>query len=121
MESSGQAALEQGACRFHGVGVHIAAHVDFRFVLDALVAHVVELRGFEIVDRAFVGHDCFCIFRDVIRDDLVDRVGFVVWSLDQPNGSAALPYSDHYVFVLELAAMAALFSSDIGLVDFDYS
>jgi len=121
VEGSGQAALEQRECRFNGVRVDITAHVDFRFVLDALMAHVVKLRGLEIVDRAFVGHDRFRVFRDVIRDDLVDRVRFVVRCLHQANGSAAFPNANDYVFVLEFAAMAALLSADIRFVNFHYS
>jgi hypothetical protein len=83
-------------------------------VLDALMADIAELRGLEIVDRAFVGHEGLRVFRNIIRDDLVNRFGFVVRRLHQSDRSAALAHADNNVLILEFAAMAALLPADSG-------
>ena len=96
--------------------MHITAHVDFFFVLDSPVAHVLELRQLEIVGRVFVGHDALGVFAHMVRNDLIERVSGRVRNVDVTYFSAALTDSDYNFLVQFLALVPVLLSSDVSLV-----
>ena len=98
--------------------MHITAHVDFVFMPDLPVTHVLELRKLKIVGWIFVGHDALGVFAHVVRNDLINRVGGRVCDMYVAHFSAALPNSNDHLFVQLLARVTTLLSADVGLVHF---
>jgi hypothetical protein len=124
---SHDAALEQRERRFDGIGMHVAFDVNASRMLDGFVLrpHVAEQGRRGIVQRTrvtagIVRNDHFYRAANVLLDELRQRAALNIVNVEESQIAAALPDSEHDVFVRPASALsAALDSANIGFVQFD--
>lgn len=95
-------------------------------VTNVLLGHVIDGFMFHLADRRLVGlqgvgNDYVHISADVLSDVLLQRAGFRIFNMEEPNISAALPDADNY-FLRSLGSFgtpAQHFSANVGFVHLD--
>ena len=121
---SHDAALEQRECRLDGVGVNVALDIYTAAMIDSLVLLSLDSsfdHGFGITDEIVSDHN-FHVSADVFLDELRQRTGLRILSVEEPQGSAALSDSDYDFLCVSTATVnAARMSANVGLVHLDGS
>src|SRR5229473_7911751 len=124
MPRSNDASLEQGEGRFHGVGMNVAIHIDFRLVLNRLMTicecQILHNRGIGI---EFIGHNDIHIGAHRVLNELCQRAGLHILSMEEAEIAATLPdaYYDLFFAVpkARLALVSMLFRPNVSFVHFD--
>lgn len=118
MPRAHDAALEQGECRFDGIGVNVAVGIFLR-VVNRLVAraHVFECPR---IDSGFVGQNHFHVVANVGVDNLLNRLRLRIFGANQSEIAVPLPDANNNLrFVLRTPA--ALLASYISLINLDFA
>lgn len=124
MPRSDDAALEQRKCGFRGICVNVSVNVDFRFVINGLVA-ISKGRITEggRIGVQFVRHNHVYILAHRLPNILRQRSSLHVLGIKKAEIAAPLPNADHnLLFAISESRLAlgpVLLRSDVGLVHFD--
>src|SRR6185437_13773069 len=123
MPRSHDAALQQRECGFNGVGVNLTHDIDVALMLDSLVSSHSATAHSVGIGRPFVGDNYVHIVADVFADEMREGCGLGIFRVKESQITITLPNPDHSFFVVHSTALpeAALFSSDIGFVNFDHA
>ncbi len=120
---SHDAALEQGECRFDGVGVNVSHDVHAGTVINFLVVRSLDFPHGRFVRGSVISENHFHILADILADVTCECPAFGIVRMEEAEIAVALADADHYLFVVHASdpAFALVPAADVSNVHLDFA
>jgi hypothetical protein len=116
--SSNDPTLQQGECGFDRISVNVAPYILARRVIHGFMFSAIFCKV-KVIKLRLVGHDDIHGLIHVSCNDVIQLRLVKITGRNEMQSPATFPDADDSSLLFEFSFMTALFSSDVGLINFD--